>query len=62
MATLNMDENDIVATLADLGLTGQARLHGIILSTRQENDAEWMFAGSVADEQEAQRTIDAYFA
>jgi hypothetical protein len=37
-------------------------LHGIILSTRQENDAEWMFAGSVADEQEAQRTIDAYFA
>lgn len=64
MATLNMTADDIIDALNDLGETGQAQLRGpnrTELYTQREENAYWVFAGTVVNADEAQQTIDDYF-
>jgi hypothetical protein len=61
MAQNKMTANQIEAELQTVGETGNAKVKSGGLYVQREENCDWQFAGTVADEDEAKEIVAAYF-
>lgn len=61
MANKNMTAEQIENELNELGETGNAKVKDGGLYIQREENCDWQFAGSVADEEEAKATVSEHF-
>lgn len=61
MAREYMTKTEIEIELNELGETGNVKLRGSGLYVQREENADWLFVGSVEDVEEAKTAISEHF-
>jgi len=61
MANQNMTVEQIENELSEIGETGNAKVKNGGLYIQREENADWQFAGTVADEAEAKTVVSEHF-
>lgn len=57
----NLNQDQIIDNLNELGETGSAKISKGGLYVRREENTDWQFCGTVENTEEAQEVIDNYY-